>query len=393
MRKSGVTEAYSPIKLSHCNKIQEGAAPHCGEENTVGKRILDLFRRDVVLTVSLVLAVLSCLIAPPGPAYVGYIDFNTLIVLFCLMLLVEGLREENFLQYIAAKVLSRVGTMRGMAATLIFLCFFSSMFITNDVSLITFVPLGVMMLRMASLRRKLCYTVTLMTIAANLGSMFTPIGNPQNLYLFALSGLSLPEFLLLTGPYAAGAALLLGVCVLFGYRHRQLSIRMGETAPLRRGNIAFYLVLFLLCVLTVAGFLPHPALLAVVGILLLWRNRGLFVRIDYSLILTFVFFFIFVGNLKQLDALQTWIGGVMAGREQRARRHAPVRVQQRPAGADRGGERGGPGDPDRLHGQPDLLQAGGGTVPQSEKAVFDPVHPPEPGLFGAAVLDLRTCNP
>ena len=101
----------------------------------MGKRILDMFRRDVVLTVSLVLAVLSCLIAPPGPAYVGYIDFNTLIVLFCLMLLVEGLREENFLQYIAAKVLSRVGTMRGMAATLIFLCFFSSMFITNDVSL------------------------------------------------------------------------------------------------------------------------------------------------------------------------------------------------------------------------------------------------------------------
>ena len=266
----------------------------------MGKRILDLFRRDVVLTVSLVLAVLSCLIAPPGPAYVGYIDFNTLIVLFCLMLLVEGLREENFLQYIAAKVLSRVGTMRGMAATLIFLCFFSSMFITNDVSLITFVSLGVMMLRMASLRRK---------------SMLTPIGNPQNLYLFALSGLSLPEFLLLTGPYAAGAALLLGVCVLFGYRHRQLSIRMGETAPLRRGNIAFYLVLFLLCVLTVAGFLPHTALLAVVGILLLWRNRGLFVRIDYSLILTFVFFFIFVGNLKQLDALQTWIGGAMAGRD------------------------------------------------------------------------------
>ena len=90
---------------------------------------------------------------------------------------------------------------------------------------------------------------------------------------------------------------------------------MGETAPLRRGNIAFYLVLFLLCVLTVAGFLPHPALLAVVGLLLLWRNRGLFVRIDYSLILTFVFFFIFVGNLKQLDALQTWIGGAMAGRD------------------------------------------------------------------------------
>ena len=281
----------------------------------MGRRILDMLRGDVVLTASLVLAVLSCFLVPPGPAYMGYIDFDTLIVLFCLMLLVEGLREENFLQYIAAKVLSRVGTMRGLAATLVFLCFFSSMLITNDVALITFVPLGVMMLRMAALRRKLCYTVTLMTIAANLGSMFTPIGNPQNLYLFSLSGMGLPEFLQLMLPSTAGAAVLLVLFLFFGYRHRQLSIRMGEVDPLRRGEIAFYLVLFLLCVLTVGGFLPHPALLAAVTILLLWRNRGLFVRVDYALLLTFVFFFIFVGNLKQFDVLQAWIGGVLAGRD------------------------------------------------------------------------------
>ena len=274
-----------------------------------------MFRKDVVLTASFCLAVLSCFISPPSLEYIGYIDFNTLIVLFCLMLLVEGLREQNFLQYIAAKVLSRVGTMRGMSATLIFLCFFSSMFITNDVALITFVPLGIMMLRMATQRRRMCYTVTLMTIAANLGSMFTPIGNPQNLYLFSLSGLSLPRFLLLTGPYAAGAALLLGVFILFGYRHSQLSIKLGETAPLNWRAIGFYLALFLLCVLSVAGFVPHAALLAVVGLLLLWRNRGLFVRIDYSLLLTFVFFFLFVGNIKQLDWLQDWIGGAMAGRD------------------------------------------------------------------------------
>ncbi len=281
----------------------------------MGKRILSMFRKDVVLTASFCLAVLSCFISPPSMDYLGYIDFNTLIVLFCLMLLVEGLREQNFLQYIAAKVLSRVGTMGGMAATLVFLCFFSSMLITNDVALITFVPLGVMMLRMASLRRRMCYTVTLMTIAANLGSMLTPIGKPQNLYLFSLSGLKLPEFLFLTGPYVLGAALLLGISVFFGYRHRQLSINLEETIPLNWRSIAFYLSLFLLCVLTVSGFLPHAVLLAVVGLLLLWRNRGLFVRIDYSLLLTFLFFFIFIGNIKQLDTLQTWIGGAMEGRD------------------------------------------------------------------------------
>ena len=281
----------------------------------MGKRLVRMFQGDVVLTASLCLAVLSCFISPPSPKYISYIDFNTLIILFCLMLLVEGLREQNFLQYIAAKVLSRVGSMRGMAATLVFLCFFSSMFITNDVALITFVPLGIMMLRMASLRRRLCYTVTLMTIAANLGSMFTPFGNPQNLYLFGLSGISLPEFLLLTIPYTLGAAVLLGAFVFFGYRHRQLSIKLGETAPLNWKKIGFYLALFLLCVATVSGFLPHVALLLVVGVFLLWRNRGLFIRIDYSLILTFVFFFIFVGNIKQLDVLQTWIGGAMEGRD------------------------------------------------------------------------------
>ena len=281
----------------------------------MGKRVLSMFRRDVVLTASLCLAGVSCLIVPPSPVYLGYIDDQTLIVLFCLMLLVEGLREENFLSYIAAQVLSRAGTIRGMAATLIYLCFIGSMLITNDVALITFVPLGVMMLRMVSQRRRMCYTVTLMTIAANLGSMFTPIGNPQNLYLFSLSGLSLPEFLTLTGPYTVGAALLLAVFIYFGYGYNHLSIQLGESAPLNRRAIAFYLALFLLCVMTVAGFVPHLLLLAVVGGLLLWRNRRLFVRIDYSLILTFLFFFLFVGNIKQLDWLQTWIGGAIAGRD------------------------------------------------------------------------------
>ena len=168
----------------------------------MGKRILGWFRRDTVLTISLCLAVSSCLIEPPGPGYLSYIDCNTLITLFCLMLLVEGLREEQFLQYAAARVLSRVRTVRGLLATLVFLCFVGSMLITNDVALITFVPLGMMMLEMASQRKRLCFAVALMTIAANLGSMFTPIGNPQNLYLFSLSGLSLPEFLGLTAIYS-----------------------------------------------------------------------------------------------------------------------------------------------------------------------------------------------
>lgn len=279
------------------------------------KKITAAFRRDVVLTVSLVLAAASCLISPPGPEYLGYIDFDTLIILFCLMLIVEGLRRQNFLQYVAGRVLNRVGTVRGLVTTLVFLCFCGSMLITNDVSLITFVPFGIMVMEMAHQREKICYTITLMTIAANLGSMFTPIGNPQNLYLFSLAGLDIPSFLLLTGPYTLGAAVLLLAAIFFGYRQSELYIEVGKSAPLDRKSIAFFGVLFLLCVLTVGGFIPHEVLFVVVTLALLWRSRDLFTGVDYSLIFTFVFFFIFVGNLKHLTAVENWIAGIMAGHD------------------------------------------------------------------------------
>ena len=154
------------------------------------RKIICLFKNDIVLLVSLCLALLSCLITPPGPAYLGYIDFHTLILLFCLMLIVEGLREAGFFLYIGGLLLNRTSSRRGLALTLVFLCFLSSMFITNDVSLITFVPFGILILKMGQMESRICYLTVLMTIAANLGSMFTPIGNPQNLYLYSLSGMS-----------------------------------------------------------------------------------------------------------------------------------------------------------------------------------------------------------
>ena len=331
------------------------------------KKILAAFRRDVVLTVSLVLAAASCFITPPGPAYISYIDFNTLIILFCLMLIVEGLRRQNFLQYVAGRVLNRVGTVRGLVCTLVFLCFVSSMLITNDVSLITFVPFGIMVLEMADQRERVCYTVTLMTIAANLGSMFTPIGNPQNLYLFSLSGLNIPDFLLLTAPYTVGAAVLLVVSIFLGYKQSALSIEVGKTAPLNKKAITFFGVLFLLCVLTVGGFIPHEALFVVVTLALLWRSRELFAGVDYSLHLHLCVFLRLCGQPKAPDRR----GGVdrrhdgrprppggCAGEpdhQQRPRRHAPVRVQRRSERADRGGQPGGIGHPHCLHGQSHLL--------------------------------------
>ncbi len=279
------------------------------------KKVIDYLKRDVVLTVSMVLAAVSCLIIPPNIQYLEYIDFHTLIMLFCLMIIIEGLREQEVFQYIGSRLLSKVSTRRGLVFTLVFLCFISSMLITNDVSLITFVPFGILILEMTGQISKVCYTVTLMTIAGNLGSMFTPIGNPQNLYLYSLSGLSMGGFLRLMFPYTAAAAILLAVFVAAGCGKGELKVNMEAPARMDRRMISFYSILFLLCILTVAGIIPHLVLLAVVACCIGIRNRQLFARADYGLLLTFIFFFVFVGNIKHLDSLQTWIMGVLGGNE------------------------------------------------------------------------------
>ena len=279
------------------------------------KKLWDLAKGDVVLCASFVLAVLSCFLTPPRPEYLSYIDFDTLILLFCLMLIMEGLREQKVFLALGNGMLSRVSTRRGVTFTLVFLCFLCSMLITNDVALITFVPFGIMILEMADLHGKLCRTVTLMTIAANLGSMFTPVGNPQNLYLYSLSGMTLPQFLLLMLPYTVAAAVLLFIIIWFGAGRENLTVKPQTVQLGDRGTILWYLLLFVCCLLTVAGVLPHILLLILTVAGICWKNPASFVRVDYSLLFTFTFFFIFVGNIRQVEQLQLLIGGLLEGHE------------------------------------------------------------------------------
>lgn len=279
------------------------------------KKLAVLFKNDIVLLISFCLALLSCLITPPGPEYLGYLDFHTLILLFCLMLIVEGLREANFFPYIGNLLLSRTSSKRGLSLVLVFLCFVSSMFITNDVALITFVPFGILILEMAGMESRICYLIVLMTIAANLGSMFTPVGNPQNLYLYSLSGLKLHEFLLLMLPFTALSAALLVLFALLGTERGSIRIQMENTSLTKKGTLLFLGLLFLFCMLSVAGILSDWILLILIVIPLLIHQRTLFTRVDYSLLLTFIFFFIFVGNIDHFEQLRVFISSVLAHHE------------------------------------------------------------------------------
>lgn len=281
------------------------------------KKIGEFVRKETVLTVALLLAVISAFIVPPDSAYVDYIDFRTLAILFCLMTVVAGFSQQGMFGIIAKSMINRMGSLRAVTIVLIFMCFFFSMFITNDVSLITFVPMTLTVLGMAGeevLTRWMVPVITLQTIAANLGSMLTPIGNPQNLYLYGLAGISAGRFVLLMLPYTVASAVLLVICVIVCMKgkNRQLEIRLsGGDIQVNRKLVGIYSILFVLSLLTVARIVPYWVTFAVVLIC----QRRLLLQVDYSLIFTFVGFFVFIGNMGRIEGFRTFVESVLGGHE------------------------------------------------------------------------------
>lgn len=283
---------------------------------------MDFCRQETVLCAAVLLALLSMLFVRPDAEYINYVDFRTLAILFCLMGVMAGLRETGFFQWVAQKLLSRVKKVWQLVLCLVLLCFFAGMLVTNDVALITFVPFTFIILGLIGKKAKkrlLIPIVVLQTIAANLGSMLTPVGNPQNLYLYGRSGMSLGSFMLLMLPYALFSLLLIVVWSLvqariYNSRFVISIVGKGQISG-TRAQLLIYAVLFALDLLTVARLFPYELTLGLTVVGLLLADKGAFKRVDYSLLLTFVGFFIFIGNVGRLPAFHQLLQQVVAGHE------------------------------------------------------------------------------
>ena len=285
-------------------------------------KLKQFIQQETVLTAAAVLAVVSAFFVPPDAQYLGYIDLRTLAILFSLMTVMAGLRRQGFFDRMGRALLARTGSTLQLVLVLVGLCFFGSMFITNDVSLLTFVPFTFVVLSRlgADVRCSLLIPVVCMqTIAANLGSMLTPIGNPQNLYLYGKSGMSMAEFLLLMLPYTVVSLLLLvgwavAVC------RKQASSCIGvlpeqQNTSADRKIILLDAVLFAVCLLAVVRVLPYGVAFAAVLVCVLFADPHTLRAVDYSLLLTFVAFFIFIGNLGRIPAFSGWLQEFLTGRE------------------------------------------------------------------------------
>lgn len=269
---------------------------------------------EPVLLIAALAALISCLLVPPDREYLSYFDLRTLALLYCLMVVVSGLRQAGLFSHMAHTFCQRAASVRAMGLVLTLLCFFSSMLITNDVALLTFVPFAVVVLGMADRRADLIHIVVLQTVAANLGSMLTPVGNPQNLYLYSFYDLSIGDFLSVMFPVSALALVILtAACFLLS--NEPLDLAMGEDPGIRKRKVWFYLGLFAVCLLAVVRALAWWWMLAIVVLLLLAFDRRTLTRADFMLLLTFAAFFLFAGNLARVDAVAGLIRQLLAGRE------------------------------------------------------------------------------
>ncbi|WP_345941905.1 SLC13 family permease [Gemmiger formicilis] len=278
------------------------------------QRAKAFIKSEVVLTVAVVLAILSSIAVPPDAAWAGYIDWDTLALLFSLMAVTKGLQGLGLFDALGAALLRRMAATRQMVLVLVFLPFVFSMLITNDVSLITFVPFALTVLHMAGQDRLVIPTVVLQTAAANLGSMLTPMGNPQNLYLYNRSGMSFGAFCALMLPYVVLSGVCIAVlCVL--PRSVPVHTDLPATPLGDKRKMALCGVGALLCLGCIAKVLPPLGVAAVTAVVLIIGDRPLLARIDYSLLGTFIAFFVFIGNMGRIESFQNFLSGILAGHE------------------------------------------------------------------------------
>ena len=270
-------------------------------------------KKNTVLLIALALALLSMVLVPPDGEYAGYYDIKTLCCLFGTLAVVCALKNIHFFSILAQRIIILTGSERTAALALVYITFIGSMLIANDMALITFLPLGYFVFSVTDSKRDMAIVFILQNIAANLGGMLTPFGNPQNLYLYAHYSIANGEFMSIMFPPFAVSVVLITLCCLF-FPKRRLQIKasdQGKSQSLPPIRTAFYLVLFALTILMVFRLLPVWLVLAILIVSLLIADRKALGMVDYCLLLTFVCFFTFAGNMARIEPVRNLFSSLL----------------------------------------------------------------------------------
>ena len=266
-------------------------------------RIKQFLKDNTVVTVAALAAIITSFIVPPDTEYLAYFDFKTLSCLFCVLAVVCALRNIRFFYTLAKAIVRRFKTTRSAILALVYITFIGSMLIANDMALLTFLPLGYFVLKTTGKEKHLAFAFIMQNIAANLGGMLTPFGNPQNLYLYSKFNIPDLEFIsIMIIPFVVAITLITLCCIVF-VRPEPLEIA-EKAAELPKLRVVIYLILFALSILIVFKSIPYIVGLIVIPLALLFLDRKALCDVDYGLLLTFVFFFVFAGNMSRIEAVR-----------------------------------------------------------------------------------------
>lgn len=266
---------------------------------------IEFLKKEIVLVIATVLAITSSLISTPK---LSYIDFKVLILLFNLMIVVAAFKELKVLDNIAIGLLKKCNTYTSISFALIFITFIASMIVTNDVALITFVPLSIVIAKKANI--DVLKIVIFQTLAANLGSSFTPMGNPQNLFIYSYYNLSPLDFFKITVPIVILAIVFLSILILKD-KNMKLKLDLSDVIIENKRDVILFSLLFGIILLSVFHIVDYKITFAVTIITVIILNKKLFKEIDYSLLITFIGFFIFIGNISTMDVVRSFMENIL----------------------------------------------------------------------------------
>lgn len=262
-------------------------------------------RKNTVMLIALLSAIITCFFVLPDKHYLDYFDFNTLSCLFAVLAIVCALKNINFFYFLAEKTVKLFKTARSAVLALVYITFLGSMLIANDMALLTFLPLGYLVLTNTKMEKYMVFTFVMQNIAANLGGMLTPFGNPQNLYLYSKYHIPTSEFMgIMAIPFAVSVFLITACCLVF-VRKEPLAFEGSALTPEPK-RTALYLALFAISIIMVFRVIPFWIGLPIILLVLLAVDRKALLKVDYALLLTFVFFFVFAGNMARIEPVRAF---------------------------------------------------------------------------------------
>ncbi len=273
-------------------------------------KIIRLIKSNLILFIAFCLALITSFIIPPDSEYIGYFDLKTLACLFCTLAVICALKNIRFFTVLARAIVHATGNLRSAVLALVFITFFGSMLIANDMALITFLPLGYYVLSSTDKQDHMAFVFVMQNIAANLGGMLTPFGNPQNLYLYSYFKIPTGEFLSIMLPPFLAATVLIVICCLF-VKPEKIDLSEKECYKLPKTRTALYLILFAVSISVVFHIVPYLLGTAIVLFSLIFLDRKALLRVDYGLLLTFACFFIFAGNLARVELVHGVVSSLL----------------------------------------------------------------------------------